>query len=133
MGTIRMFNTWRFLFIFFIKWQRWCKVLCLINCNHDFFFFLNFLMERPYYTFKVLSVYLNFITKYSINLVSTLVLLINLHTDSRTLTFVNTNGRPNMLTSAVLNEKFIQSEKSCFINDKKIHKYISLYIMKKVI
>ena len=43
MGTIRIFRIWWILFIFFIKWQqRWCKVLCLINCNHEkkiFFYF----------------------------------------------------------------------------------------------
>ena len=39
MGTIRIFSIWWFLFIFFIKWQRWCKVLCLINCNHEKRFF----------------------------------------------------------------------------------------------
>ena len=35
MGAIRIFSIWWFLFMFFIKWQRWCKVLCLINCNHE--------------------------------------------------------------------------------------------------
>ena len=50
MGTIRVFSIWWFIFIFFINW----KVLCLINRSHDFllFFFLIFLMERPYYTLK---------------------------------------------------------------------------------
>ena len=47
MGTVRIFSIWWFLFIFFIKWQRWYKVLCLIISNH-----LIFLMERPYYTLK---------------------------------------------------------------------------------
>ena len=50
MGTVRIFSIWWFLFIFFIKWQRWCKVLYLINCNHEKKFFSIFLMERPYYT-----------------------------------------------------------------------------------
>ena len=36
-----------------------------------------------------------------------LVLLFNLHTENKILTFVNTNGRPDMLTRKVLNEKFI--------------------------
>ena len=39
MGTIRIFSIWWFLFIFSIKWQRWCKVLCLLNCNHEKKFF----------------------------------------------------------------------------------------------
>ena len=39
MGAIRIFSIWWFLFIFFIKWQRWCEVLCLINCNHEKIFF----------------------------------------------------------------------------------------------
>ena len=49
MVTIRIFGIWWFLFIFFIKWQCWYKVLCLINFNHKNFFSI-FLMERPYYT-----------------------------------------------------------------------------------
>ena len=52
MGTIRIFSILWFLFIFFIKWQRWCKVLCLINCNNEKNFFSIFLMARPYYTLK---------------------------------------------------------------------------------
>ena len=36
-----------------------------------------------------------------------LVLLFNLHTESKILTFVNANGRPNMVTRKVFNEKFI--------------------------
>ena len=52
MGNIRIFSIWWFLFIFFIKWQRWCKVLCLINCNHEKNFFSIFLMEKLYYTLK---------------------------------------------------------------------------------
>ena len=55
MGTVRIFSIWRLLFIFFIKWQRWCKVLCLVNCNHKKKFFSIFLMERPYYTLKTNS------------------------------------------------------------------------------
>ena len=55
MGTVRIFSIWRLLFIFFIKWQRWCKVLCLVNCNHEKKFFSIFLMERPYYTLKTNS------------------------------------------------------------------------------
>ena len=39
MVAIRIFNIWWFLFIFFIKCQRWWKVLCLINCNHQKIFF----------------------------------------------------------------------------------------------
>ena len=41
MGTIRIFSFshWFFIFIFFRKWQRWCKVLCLVNCSHENFFF----------------------------------------------------------------------------------------------
>ena len=50
MANIRIVSIWWFLFIFFIKWQHWCKVLCLINCNHQKKNF-DFLMERPYYTF----------------------------------------------------------------------------------
>ena len=50
MGTIRIFSISWFLFIFFfffIKWQRWCKVLCLINCNHEKKnFFPIFLVQR---------------------------------------------------------------------------------------
>ena len=44
MGTIWIFSIWWFLFIFSVKWQRWCKVLCLINCNHEnnFFFYFFF-------------------------------------------------------------------------------------------
>ena len=30
-----IFNIWSLLFIFFLKWQRQCKVLCLISCNHE--------------------------------------------------------------------------------------------------
>ena len=33
--------------------------------------------------------------------------LFNLHTESKVLTFVNTVGKPDMLTSKVFNEKFI--------------------------
>ena len=55
MGTVRIFSIWRLLFIFFTKWQRWCKVLCLVNCNHEKNFFSIFLMERPYYTLKTNS------------------------------------------------------------------------------
>ena len=36
-----------------------------------------------------------------------LVMLFNLHTESKILTFVNTNGRPDILTKKVFNEKFI--------------------------
>ena len=50
MGTIRIFSIRWFLFTFFIKWQRWCKVLCLTNCNIEKTFFSISLMERPYYT-----------------------------------------------------------------------------------
>ena len=32
-------SIWWFLFIFCIKRHCWCKVLCLINCNHKFCFF----------------------------------------------------------------------------------------------
>ena len=54
MGAIRIFSVSWFLFIFFIKEQGRCKVLCLINCNHEKkFFILIFLMERPYYTLNV--------------------------------------------------------------------------------
>ena len=35
------------------------------------------------------------------------VQLINFHTQTKILTFVNTNGRPDMLTRKVFNEKFI--------------------------
>ena len=52
MCVISIFSIWWFLFIFFIKWQHWCKVLCLINCNHKNKNFSIFLMERPYYTLK---------------------------------------------------------------------------------
>ena len=48
MVTIRIFSIWWFLLIFFIKWQRWCKVSCLIKCNHEKKNFRFFLMERPY-------------------------------------------------------------------------------------
>ena len=36
-----------------------------------------------------------------------LVLLFNLHTESKIPTFLNTNGRPHMLTRKVFYEKFI--------------------------
>ena len=52
MGTIRIFSVWWFLFIFLIKWQCWCRVLCLINWNHKKNFFLDFPMERPQCTLK---------------------------------------------------------------------------------
>ena len=26
---------WKISFHFFMKWECWCKVLCLINCNHE--------------------------------------------------------------------------------------------------
>ena len=35
------------------------------------------------------------------------VLFFNLHTEIKILTFVNTNGKPDMLTRKVFNEKFI--------------------------
>ena len=41
---------------FFHKRQRWCKVLCLINCNHKNFFSI-FLMEKTYLTLKSFSTY----------------------------------------------------------------------------
>ena len=46
MGAIRIFSIWWFLFIFFIKWQHWCKVLCLINCNDEKIFFQFFWWKR---------------------------------------------------------------------------------------
>ena len=52
MGTTNILNIWSSLFIFFMKWQRLCKVLCLVNCNHEKKFFFIFLIERPYYTLK---------------------------------------------------------------------------------
>ena len=59
----------------------------------------------------MLFVYLAFTTQYSnIPLCSffcTPVVLFNLRTESKNLTFVNTNGRPDMLTRKVMNEKFI--------------------------
>ena len=51
MGTSNIFNIWPFLFIFFMKWQRQCKLFCLINWNHEKKFF-PFLVGRPYYTIK---------------------------------------------------------------------------------
>ena len=36
-----------------------------------------------------------------------LVLLFNLHSESKILTYINTNGRPDMLTRKVFNKKFI--------------------------
>ena len=35
------------------------------------------------------------------------LVLFNLHTESKIPTFLNTNGRPDMLTKKVFNEKFI--------------------------
>ena len=59
----------------------------------------------------MLSVYLAFITQYSITVLCNFFTPscgCNLHTESKTLAFVNTNGRLDMLTRKVLNEKFIQ-------------------------
>ena len=41
MATINIFNIWSFFPHFFMKWECWCKVLCLTNCNHKkmFLFF----------------------------------------------------------------------------------------------
>ena len=39
--------------------------------------------------------------------IHTLVLLFNLHTESKILIFVNTNGRPDMLNRKAFNEKLI--------------------------
>ena len=46
MGTIKIFNIWWFLFIYFMKEQHYCKVLCLINCNHKKNIFLNFFWRK---------------------------------------------------------------------------------------
>ena len=35
MATINIFNIWSFFPHFFMKWECWCKVLCLKNCNHE--------------------------------------------------------------------------------------------------
>ena len=51
MGTIGIFSIWWFIFIFF-KLQHWCKVLCLINCNHN--------LERFYYTFNLKIFYYSY-------------------------------------------------------------------------
>ena len=64
MDTIRIFSIRWFLFIFFIKWQRWCKVLCLINCNHEknisiFLVKINFLIKTRQ------KIFLDFISSYS--------------------------------------------------------------------
>ena len=48
-----------------------------------------------------------------------LVLLFNLHTESKILTFVNTNGRPDLLTRKVLIEKFIYKN-LFYLNEKNI-------------
>ena len=38
-GYHQDFHYWWFLLVFYIKWQCWYKVLCLINFNHENFFF----------------------------------------------------------------------------------------------
>ena len=48
-----------------------------------------------------------------------LVLLFNLHTESKILTFVNTSGRPDLLTRKVLIEKFIYKN-LFYLNEKNI-------------
>ena len=53
-GYHKIFNICWFLFIFFRKWQRLCKLLYLINCNYAKKLFLIFLMKRHYYTLKLL-------------------------------------------------------------------------------
>ena len=68
MVTIRIFSIWWSLFIFYIKWQRWCKVLFQINCNHKKKSI--FLMGRPYYTLKPFNiVFYSFIENHWDNLI----------------------------------------------------------------
>ena len=57
----------------------------------------------------MLCVYLAFIAQYSNILLKifSLVSLFDSHTEKNFLTFVNTNGRPDMLSKKVLNERFI--------------------------
>ena len=57
----------------------------------------------------MLCVYLAFIAQYSNILLKifSLVSLFDSHTEKKILTFVNTNGRPDMLSKKVLNERFI--------------------------
>ena len=57
----------------------------------------------------MLCVYLAFIAQYSIILLKifSLVSLFDSHAEKKILTFVNTNGRPDMLSKKVLNERFI--------------------------
>ena len=62
MGTIRIFSIWWFQFIFIIKWQRWCKVLCLVDCNHEKLFFSDFSAGKTY-TLK--GTELSLVSKYS--------------------------------------------------------------------
>ena len=70
MVTIRIFSIWWSLFTFYIKWQRWCKVLCQINCNHKKKNIFNFLMGRPYYTLKPFNiVFYSFIENHWDNLI----------------------------------------------------------------
>ena len=39
------------------------------------------------------------------------MMVLNLHTENGNLTSANTNGKPDMLTRKVLNEKFMQQKK----------------------
>ena len=47
------------------------------------------------------------------------MMVLNLHTEYGNLTSANTNGKPDMLTRKVLNEKFMQQEKIFDVNKKK--------------
>ena len=46
---------------------------------------------------------------------------LNQHTETKILIFVNTNGRPDMLTRNVLNEKFICDKNISYLNGKKVY------------
>ena len=63
------------------------------------------------YDLAILHVYLTFITQYSnilLKVFSLVLLLFNLHAESKIMTFVTANGRPDILTRNVSNEKFIK-------------------------
>ena len=49
-----------------------------------------------------------------------LIILSNLNAESKILTFINTNGRQDMLTKKILNEKY--NKKVFYLNEKKIFK-----------
>ena len=67
----------------------------------------------------MLCFWLIFIAQYSNILLSSFFtsscLLFNLHTESKILTFVNRNGRPDILTGKVLNEKSFRRTTNCVV------------------